>query len=619
MIGRRSALLATSVSLAILAAGFAHLPASAQTLPGTNCSFFPANNVLNADISALPVNSQSSTWMANMTQNTNLHPDLGTFAQGYGIPINVAPPPTSGVTPTFFYDSQSDHPAEGYPIDQNTAIEGGPSASVSSDRHALVVNKNLCNLYEIYQLQNFTNGQTPQAGSGAVWNLASNAMRPDTWTSADAAGLPIAPLLLRPDEILAGSITHAIRFTTHCTHAHLWPASHDAGLCATGFPPMGARFRLRSGFNISSFSPTTQVVLRTFQHYGLILADNGADWFFQGTTDDWWGTAAGAAVVSELKTIPANQFDAVDESGLQAGANSYQVAANPPPQGCAVLGGVPLVADYNGDGKADMAFIHPSGVCVLLSTGSSFAQPTWPASGAFYGSRATLAGDLNGDGKADVVAVNQIQTFVMTSTGSGFFAPSVWANVPFYGSRGTFLADVNGDGKADLVAVNDSSAWVMLSTGTSFAPPTLWSSTRFFGNITTLAGDVSGDGKADVLAVNGGSTWVMTSTGSAFLAPTLWSPNPFYGNNVTLAADVNGDGKTDLIAVNSGSTWVMTSTGSGFSAPAQWLGVPFWGSSGTVIGDVNGDRKADLAALSLLQVWVATSTGSSLSSPAVWF
>jgi hypothetical protein len=615
---RRSAVLATSVLLTVLAAGAAATPASAQTLPGTTCSFFRANNILNADISALPVNSQSSNWMSNMTQNTNLHPDLGTFAQWYGIPINVAPPPTSGVPPTFLYNSESDHPTEGYPIDQNTAIEGGPSASSSSDRHALVVNKNLCKLYEIYNLQNFTNGQTPQAGSGAVWDLASNSMRPNGWTSADAAGLPIAPLLLRPDEILVGSITHAIRFTTHCTHSYIWPASHDAGLCATGFPPMGARFRLRSGFNISGFSPTTQIVLRAFQHYGLILADNGADWFFQGTTDDWWGTAAGSAVVSELKTIPAAQFDAVDESSLQAAANSYQVADNAP-KGCAVLGGGPLVADYSGDGRSDMAFIQSTGVCVLLSTGTSFAQPAWPATGAFYGSRATLAGDVNGDGKADLVAVNQVQTFVMTSTGSGFSVPSVWSNVPFYGTRGTFLADVNGDGKADLVAVNGSSVWVMPSTGTAFGPPTPWSSIPFFGNMTTLVGDVNGDGRADVIAVNRGSTWVMTSTGSAFSAPALWSSTPFYGERLTLAADVNGDGKADLVAVNNGSTWVMASTGSAFGAPALWLGVPFWGSSGTALGDVNGDRAADLVALSVLQVWVATSTGSSFAGPAVWF
>ena len=162
-------------------------------------------------------------------------------------------------------------------------------------------------------------------------------MRPIGWTSADAAGLPIAPLLLRPDEILAGSIAHAIRFTAHCTHGYIWPGSHDAGSCDSSFPPMGARFRLRAGFDISGFSASTQVVLRAFQHYGLLLADNGSDWYFQGSTDNWWGTTAGGTVISELKTIPASQFDAVDESGMQAAAGSYAALS------CA---GSPLFTSY---------------------------------------------------------------------------------------------------------------------------------------------------------------------------------------------------------------------------------------------------------------------------------
>src|SRR5256712_4295302 len=179
----------------------AAMPAAAQPLPGTTCQLFPADSIFNADISTLPVNAQSSTWMGNMTQNANLHPDVGTFAQQYGIPINVAPPPTTSVTPTFLYNSDSDHPAEAYPIDQSTLIEGGPGAPTGSDRHALVVNKNLCKLYEIFNLQNFTNGQTPSAGSGAGGDLTAEAMRPAGVTSADAPGGPLAPLLLRARQI----------------------------------------------------------------------------------------------------------------------------------------------------------------------------------------------------------------------------------------------------------------------------------------------------------------------------------------------------------------------------------------------------------------------------------
>ena len=373
-------------------------PASAEPLPGTTCSFFPANSVFNTDVSSAQVNAQSATWMTNMAQNPNLHPDFGTFAQEYGIPINAAPPPSSGLQPTFAFDSESDHPAEGYPISPTTNIEGGPSAPSGSDRHALVVDSSRCKLYEIYNLQNFTAGQKPSAGSGATWDLGSDAMRPNGWTSADAAGLPIAPLLLRPDEILAGSITHAIRFTTHCTNGYIWPASHQAGLCSTGFPPMGARFRLKKTFDISTFSASAQVVLTAFQHYGLILADNGADWYFQGTTDDWWGTTAGSSLVSELKTIPASQFDAVDESGLQVAAGSYQAVQSR-------ASALPLDRLHFGlaNGPSDLSWMTSSGVpwryryaylAGGVNTGSGWE--TWNSPAGAYASLYMNASGANG-------------------------------------------------------------------------------------------------------------------------------------------------------------------------------------------------------------------------------
>ncbi len=217
-------------------------------------------------------------------------------------------------------------------------------------------------------------------------------MRPIGWTSADAAGLPIAPLLLRPDEILTGSITHAIRFTTHCTHGYTWPGSHDAGLCGSTFPPMGARFRLRSTFDISGFSAATQVVLPAFQHYGLLLADNGSDWYFQGSTDNWWGTAAGGTVISELKSIPANQFDAVDESGLQAAAGSYAAVS------CT---GTPLFTSYfSWFDKASAGMLNDNTTCstraaprapVASRSAACPSRSAWPAprkpTGLHWGTR----------------------------------------------------------------------------------------------------------------------------------------------------------------------------------------------------------------------------------------
>jgi len=366
-----------------------------RTFPGTSCNMFPSDSVFNTDISSLPVNTQSATWMSNMAQNANLHPDMGTVAQQYGMPVNVAQPPTTSVTPTFLYNSDSDHPTEGYPIDQSTLIEGGPGAPTTSDRHALVINKNLCKLYELFNLQNFTNGQTPSAGSGATWDLSSNAMRTDGFTSADAAGLPITPLLLRPDEIQAGLIAHAIRFTAHCTSTYIWPASHQAGSCSTAFPPMGARFRLRSSYDISSFSPTTQTVLRAFQHYGLVLADNGSDWFFGGTTDDWWGTTAGSQVISELKTIPAAQFDAIDESAIQVATGSYAASSTTSTCGSPTLSAAPPSTATSGSTVTFTASVsgcpHPVYQFWTLAPGST----TWTI-GQPYSSTATFSWNTAG-------------------------------------------------------------------------------------------------------------------------------------------------------------------------------------------------------------------------------
>ena len=226
-----------------------------------------------------------------------------------------------------------------------------------------------------------------------------------------------------------------------------------------------------------------------------------------------------------------------------------------------------LVADVNGDGKADLVEVYQNRTTVSLSTGSGFAKAVSWSSVPFYGTQVTLAGDVTGDGKADLVAVNGANTFVMTSTGSAFSSPIEWSSVPFYGSEATLIGDVSGDGKADLVAVNGANTFVMTSTGSAFSSPAQWSSVPFFGTKVTLAADVSGDHKADLVAVNGddtsrtGSTWVATSTGSSFSSPTQWSATPFWGSQATLAGDVTGDGKADLVAVNQGNTFAAISAG----------------------------------------------------------
>jgi hypothetical protein len=282
--------------------------AHAAPVPGSTCTVFPANNVWNMNILKLPVNAKSAMWLRSMhASSTKLHPDFGPPA--YGMPYDVVDNTHATKSVSFTYASESD--AGPYPFGPDIHIEGG------SDRHAIMINKDTCTLYELYAAR--WNGGSPTAGSGAIWNLASNALRPSTWTSADAAGLPIFPGLVRLDELQAGAIKHAIRFTVSCTrNQFIWPARHRAGVNNASCPPMGARFRLKSAFNMSNYSVNARVILRAMKRYGLIVADNGSDWFFQGTVDPGWTNS----LMDQLKRIPASAFVAVDESRCKVSGGS---------------------------------------------------------------------------------------------------------------------------------------------------------------------------------------------------------------------------------------------------------------------------------------------------------
>ena len=290
-------------------------PAVAIPAPGApDCRIFPASNVWHSDISQLPVHPRSAAWLASMdASTTDLHPNFGpSFGkpQPYGIPYDVVGSGHARVPVSFDYDDESD--AGPYPVGDDTTIEMG------SDRHALIIDRDACKLYELYALRR-VDGQW-RAGSGAIFDLTSNRLRPRTWTSADAAGLPIFVGLLRRDEVAAGRIDHAIRFTASRTSRRfLWPARHQAGATDDpNVPPMGARFRLRASFDISGFRADTRVVLRAMKRYGLILADNGSDWYFGGTSEDGWNND----MLDELKTIPASRFVAVDVSSLRIDPDS---------------------------------------------------------------------------------------------------------------------------------------------------------------------------------------------------------------------------------------------------------------------------------------------------------
>jgi hypothetical protein len=292
--------------------------APATHLAGTHCQVFPSDNVWNTSIRTLPVSSHSAQWVKHIGRGLDLHPDFGPSfgAQPvpYGIPITVVSGHHKGVKVHFTYASESDHVR--YPLGKDTKIEGGRHAS--GDRHAVIVNRATCRLYETFATRHTAHGWT--AGSGATWSLHSNRLRPKGWTSADAAGLPILPGLLRWSEVKAGHVDHAIRFTAPTTSRHfLWPARHEAGSrSSSAYPPMGARFRLRASFPIGHYSRHTRAVLKAMKTYGMILADNGSPWFFQGSTSTHWPNR----MLDELKTIPAKAFQAVDESSLRHSPNS---------------------------------------------------------------------------------------------------------------------------------------------------------------------------------------------------------------------------------------------------------------------------------------------------------
>ncbi len=235
-----------------------------------------------------------------------VHPDFGSDPS-YGIPYVVVAGSQPWVPITFTaYGDQSD-PGP-YPVPLNAPVEQG------SDGHVLVVDSGDCHLYELYQAQR--NGSGWDAASGAVFDLRSNALRPDTWTSADAAGLPILAGLVRYDEVAAGVINHALRFTVDETqNGFIHPATHQAGVANASDPPMGARFRLRASFDLTPFHGEALVILTALKRYGMIVADNGSSWFVSGSTDLRWNDTD----LDQLKSVPGSAFDAVQTGSIQRG------------------------------------------------------------------------------------------------------------------------------------------------------------------------------------------------------------------------------------------------------------------------------------------------------------
>jgi hypothetical protein len=301
------------MALALLA--IVALPNStlASSLPAApNCPVFPASNVWNKRVDALPLRADSATLMRSIGLNAYLHPDFSSLAwnggKGYGIPYNVVGSSAAKYNVKFQYASQSD-PGP-YPIPANPKIEGG------SDRHLLVVDKSACKLYELFAVSRTSTGAW-KAGSGAIWSLTSNALRPKGWTSADAAGLPILPGLARYDEVAAGLINHALRFTAPTTRrAYVYPARHFASDdTSTALPPMGLRLRLKASVDISRFGPQSKVILTALKRYGMLLADNGSPLYVTGAPNANWDDDD----LHGLQQLHGSDFEVVDTSTLRNG------------------------------------------------------------------------------------------------------------------------------------------------------------------------------------------------------------------------------------------------------------------------------------------------------------
>ncbi len=260
---------------------------------------FPPDNPWNRDISTAPIHPRSAAYIKSIGADVTLHADFGSNPE-YGIPFTVAPE-GQPLVPVEFVEYGDESDPGPYPIPPDAPVESG------SDRHLLVLAAGECRLYELYHAQRAAGGW--RAGSGAVFDLSSNALRPDGWTSADAAGLPILPGLARYDEVQSGAILHALRVTVETTYrGYIHPATHFASDEETpGFPPMGLRLRLRADYDIARFTGGARVILEALKIYGLIVADNGSNWFISGATDPRWNDED----LNQLKTIPGSAFEAV--------------------------------------------------------------------------------------------------------------------------------------------------------------------------------------------------------------------------------------------------------------------------------------------------------------------
>jgi hypothetical protein len=310
---RRTAILAVAALAAAAVVAVTALGAGPSRPRVGGCTVFPANNPWNQRVDSLPVAANSAAIVNAIGADQGMHADFGSGLYNggpIGIPYTTVGRGQHRVHVAFDFRDESDKGT--YPIPKNVPIEGGRGSS--GDRHVIVVDRSACKLYELYSAYPVNGGASWKAGSGAIWSLRSNHLRPKTWTSADAAGLPILPGLARYDEVKRGSINHALRFTVSRTRrAFVYPARHYASSDTDpNLPPMGMRFRLRASFPVSRFPRQSRIVLRALQRYGMLVADNGSDWYLSGAPARGWNNDD----LHQLGGVRGSDFEVVDTSSL---------------------------------------------------------------------------------------------------------------------------------------------------------------------------------------------------------------------------------------------------------------------------------------------------------------
>jgi hypothetical protein len=529
---------AKSNSSAILLALFAASAASAQPPTIGTCTVLPSDNIWNTPVDQLPVSPNSAAWVATIGSTKPVHPDFGAGLYNgapMGIPFVTVPGTQTKYPVTFQYADESDPGPYAAPL--NAPIEGGSSST--GDRHVLSIDTDHCILYELYAAYPQTASWT--AGSGAIFNLLSDALRPAGWTSADAAGLPVFPGLLRYDEIAAGEIRHAIRFTVPQTQrAYVWPARHYASsLTGSQYPPMGARFRLNASFDISSYSPANQIILRALKKYGMILADNGSAWYISGAPDERWNNDD----LHNLTLITGSAFEAVDVSPLMVDPNSGQalqpntvtVTVSPSTATVSVNGTQQFTATVT-NSTSQLVNWTVNGLAGgnstvgWITTGGLYTAPAAPPSGGSVNVQAASNATPTAIGTAKVTVVAPVPVLSSIAPNSG----TQGAGVPVTFSGSNFQSGAT-------VAVS--------GTGVTVSNVVVVSATQMTATFTIAATAATGGHGVTVTTANGTSgAQTFTVNAPVVGKPTLASLSPN--------------------AASRGASVAVTLTGTNFTSPA---------------------------------------------------